>query len=163
MAWSRERRSRLVRNAWSRSKTLANPIGVSTRCMGHANETSAAATAPDRALTPGGTRPGRRRRGSRGPFAPALTRSGLDADDLIPVGRVLVGVRDPHEERGVEAAPDELHADGETGRRLAHGQGKRRVAGVVEGLGVAGAAVAYRREVILDGLQVAARRVVLRC
>lgn len=51
---------------------------------------------------------------------------------------MLVGVGDPQEERVVEAAPDELHADRETGRGLAHGQGKRWVAGVAEGLGVAG-------------------------
>ena len=60
-----------------------------------------------------------------------LTR---DADDPVPVGRMLVGVRDPHEERIVEKPPDELHADRETRRRLAHGEGERRVASVVEGL-----------------------------
>src|SRR5437879_2352945 len=37
--------------------------------------------------------------------------SSADADDLAPVGRVLVGVCDPHQERIVEEAPDELHAD----------------------------------------------------
>jgi hypothetical protein len=45
----------------------------------------------------------------------------------------LVGVRAPHEERVVEETPDELHADGESGRRLAHRPGERRVAGVVGG------------------------------
>src|SRR5262245_4613227 len=30
-----------------------------------------------------------------------------DADDLVPVGRVLVGVGDAHQERIVEEAPDE--------------------------------------------------------
>ena len=70
-----------------------------------------------------------------------LSRSGMDADDLVPVDRVLVGVGDPHEERIVEEAPDELHADRQTRRRLAHGEGERRVAGVVEGLGVAGDAL----------------------
>src|SRR5689334_2712667 len=78
-------------------------------------------------------------------FAPKLReppvpcRSDLDADDRLPVARVLVGVRDSHEQRVVEEAPDELHADRETCRRLAYGQGERRVAGIVEGLGVAGA------------------------
>jgi hypothetical protein len=94
---------------------------------------AAAAHAHDRAITTGGPRPGRRRRCSRGPFASVLARSGLDANDRVAVGRVLVGVRDPHEERVVEETPDELHADGETGRRLAHGQGERQVAGVVGG------------------------------
>src|SRR5919106_1685161 len=37
--------------------------------------------------------------------------SGTHADDLVPVGRVLVRVCDPHEERIVEEASDELHAD----------------------------------------------------
>src|SRR6516162_9953486 len=89
------------------------------------------------------------------------TRSGLDADDRVPVSRVLVGIRDPHEERVVEEAPNELHADGEPGRRLAHGQGECRVPGIVEGLRVAGAAAVYRLEVVLDGFEVAVRRVVL--
>ena len=40
---------------------------------------------------------------------------------------MLVGIRDPHDERVVEEAPDELHADRETRRRLAHGEGERRV------------------------------------
>src|SRR5215831_9811201 len=44
--------------------------------------------------------------------------SGVDADDGVPVGRVLVGIRDPHQERIVEEAPHELHADRETRRRL---------------------------------------------
>src|SRR6185436_19831913 len=83
--------------------------------------------------------------------------SGADADDRVPVGRVLVGIRDPHEERIVEKAPHELHADREPRRRLAHGEGERRVAGVVEGLGVAAAASARRQEVVLHGLEVAAR------
>jgi hypothetical protein len=43
---------------------------------------------------------------------------------------VLVGVCDPDEERVIEETPDELHADGETGGRLAHGKGERRVAGI---------------------------------
>jgi hypothetical protein len=47
------------------------------------------------------------------PRSPGLARSGLNADDLAPVGRVLVGVRDPHQERVVEEAPDELHANRE--------------------------------------------------
>ena len=49
-----------------------------------------------------------------GPFAPVLARSGMDADNLIPVGRLLVGVSGPHEERVVKEAPYELHADRET-------------------------------------------------
>jgi hypothetical protein len=59
----------------------------------------------------------------------------MDADDLVPVGRVLVGVGGPHEERIVEETPDELHADRETRRRLAHRESERRVSRVVEGLG----------------------------
>ena len=56
-----------------------------TRCLGHNTLTSAAAApTPDRAITIGATRRGRRRRGSRGHVAPVLTRSGLDADDLRP-------------------------------------------------------------------------------
>jgi hypothetical protein len=47
-------------------------------------------------------------------FARVLARSGIEADDLVPVGRLLVGVSGPHEERVVEEAPDELHADWET-------------------------------------------------
>src|SRR5262245_43635288 len=49
-----------------------------------------------------------------------VARSGLDADDLVPVDRVLIDVRDPHQERVVEEAPNELHADGKASRRLAH-------------------------------------------
>ena len=48
-------------------------------------------------------------------FTPVLAQSGLDAYDLAPVGRVLVGVCGPHEKRVIEEAPDELHADRETG------------------------------------------------
>src|SRR5688572_18981358 len=55
-------------------------------------------------------------------------RSRTHADDLVPVGRVLVRVGDPHEERIVEEAPHELHADRKTRRRLAHGERERRVA-----------------------------------
>src|SRR4029450_8679166 len=131
--------------------------------MGHDTLTRAAAPTPDTAITTGGTRRGRRRRSSQGPVAPVLARSGLDADDRVPVGCMLVGVCDPHEEWVAEEAPDELHADGEPGRRLAHRQGERRVAGVVKGLGIAGAAAVYRREVILDSLEVAARRLILWC
>src|SRR6266705_6707996 len=79
-------------------------------------------------------------------MAYSFPRSGVDADDLVPVGRVLVGVGGPHEERIVEETPDELHADRETRRRLAHGDGQGRVAGVVEGQGVAVAAPARRHE-----------------
>ena len=49
-----------------------------------------------------------------GPFARVLARSGMDAYDLVPVGRLLVGVSGPHEKRVLEEAPDELHADPET-------------------------------------------------
>ena len=45
---------------------------------------------------------------------PVLAQSGMDADDLVPVGRLLVAVSGPHEERIVEKAPDELHADWKT-------------------------------------------------
>ena len=38
----------------------------------------------------------------------------MDADDIVPVGRLLIGVSGPHEERVVEEAPDELHANWET-------------------------------------------------
>src|SRR5688500_11239535 len=48
---------------------------------------------------------------ARGCCAPVRTLSSLDADDRVPVSRMLIGVRDPHEERIVEEAPDELHAD----------------------------------------------------
>jgi hypothetical protein len=44
MALSQERVSRLVREALSCSKKLTNPIGVITRCIGHDNLTSAAAS-----------------------------------------------------------------------------------------------------------------------
>src|SRR5262245_66612325 len=57
----------------------------------------------------------RRCYGSRGACAPVCTCSGLDPDDRIPVSRMLVGIRDPHEEWVIEEAADELHADGETG------------------------------------------------
>src|SRR5881397_4177737 len=97
------------------------------------------------------------------PLAPGFPRSGTDADDLVPVGRVLVGVGGPHEERIVEETPDELHADRETRRRLAHRESERGVSGVVEGQGVAVAAPARRHQVVLDGLLVAARPVVLGC
>ena len=131
----REHVSRLVREALSCSKKVANPLGVITLCIYHDNLTRAAASNEhDMDIMTGGTRPGRRRRGSRGPFATVLTRSGLDADNRVPVGRVLVG-GDPGEERVVEETPDELHADWETGRRLPHGKGERRVARVVEGQG----------------------------
>ncbi len=43
-----------------------------------------------------------------------LARSGIDADDLVPVRRLLVGVGGPHEEWVVEKAADELHAHWET-------------------------------------------------
>ena len=49
------------------------------------------------------------------PLSWVLAPSGIDADDLVPVGRLLVGVSGPHEERVVEEAPDKLHADWETG------------------------------------------------
>src|SRR5438093_2263891 len=97
----------------------------------------------------------------RQPLLPVFPWSGADADDLAPVGRVLVGVCDPHEERIVEEAPDELHADRETRRRLAHGDGQGGVAGVVEGQRVAVAAPARRQEAVLDGLAVAALPVVV--
>src|SRR5262245_30921629 len=61
-------------------------------------------------------------------------RSGVDADDRVPVGGVLIGIRDPHEDRIVDEAPNELHADRQPRSRLAHGKGERRVAGVVERL-----------------------------
>jgi hypothetical protein len=41
--------------------------------------------------------------------AAALLELG-DADDLVPIGRVFVCVRDAHQQRVVEEAPDELHA-----------------------------------------------------
>gem|GEM_PF-5528329 len=44
-------------------------------------------------------------------FAWVPARSGMDADDFVPVGRLLVGVSGPQEERVVEEAPDDLHAD----------------------------------------------------
>jgi hypothetical protein len=63
----RERVSRLVREVLPCSKKLTNSISVSTRFIGHDNLTSAAASHV-RALDirAAGTRPGRRRRGSRG-------------------------------------------------------------------------------------------------
>src|SRR5712691_6643660 len=153
-------------NAGSASLSwLLTPLSGGWRCVTTAlqrNSTAAAASYGSckeaASLVCRGSIRGRRRCGPRGHFT---THSGLDADDRVPVSRVLVGVRDPHEERVVEEAPDELHADRETGRRLAHGQSERRVAGVVEGLGVTGAAAVYRLEVVFNGLEVAARRVVL--
>ena len=46
-----------------------------------------------------------RHRGARGPRAAVRSRSGLDADDRVPVGRVLVGVRDPHQEGSSKKRP----------------------------------------------------------
>src|SRR5262245_36706090 len=97
------------------------------------------------------------RTGTPTPFA---MRNAPTARPRRSGGRLLVGVSDPQDERVIEEAPDELHADGQAVRRLAHGEGEGRVAGVVEGLGVAGAAPALRGDVVLDGLEVAARPVV---
>src|SRR5262245_65606746 len=55
---------------------------------------------------------------------PSMACLGVDTDDLAPIGRVLVGVGDPHQERIVEEAPDELHADRETRWRLADREGQ---------------------------------------
>src|SRR5258706_7681663 len=90
-----------------------------------------------------------------------LTDSAADADDLLPVGGVLVGVRDAHDERIVEEAADDLHADRKADRRYADRQSERRMAGEVEGQGVAVAASTGRQQIVLDGLEVRARPVVL--
>ena len=63
-------------------------------------------TAPSNSSRSGGTRVVRRR-GLTG-LRPGPHRSGVDADDLVPVGRVPEGVGDPQEERIVEETSDEV-------------------------------------------------------
>lgn len=92
---------------------------------------------------------------------PDSSRSGIDADDRVPVGQLLKGVSGPHDEWVVEEASDELHANRETSRRLTHRKGECWMASVVERLSIAGATRARRRKVVLDGLKVAVWRVVL--